>query len=104
MYILDNAEKTAIIHLVIENASAIYHARAMPVRSKYISQEYFDVHVEADDVHAAMGVELLRSESPATYGQLQKIVGEAWDMIGAMTDRLVELTRAVDSADRQAAE
>jgi quercetin dioxygenase-like cupin family protein len=95
MYVLDNAEKTAVIHLVIENASAVYHARAMPVLSRYISQEYFDVHVEADDVHAAMGIELLRSESSATYARLQQIVGEAWDMIGAMTDRLVELTRAV---------
>lgn len=94
MYVLDNAEKTAIIHLVIENASAVYHARAMPVLSRYISQEYFDVHVEADDVHAAMGVELLRNESSATYARLQRVVGEAWDMIGAMTDRLVELTRA----------
>ena len=94
MYVLDNAEKTAIIHLVIENASAVYHARAMPVLSKYISQEYFDVHVEADDVHAAMGIELLRQESPRTYARLQQVVGEAWDMIGAMTDRLVELTRA----------
>jgi mannose-6-phosphate isomerase-like protein (cupin superfamily) len=94
MYVLDNAEKTAVIHLVIENASSVYHTRAMPVLSKYISQEYFDVHVEADDEHAAMGVELLRNESPQTYARLRQVVGEAWDMIGAMTDRLVELTRA----------
>jgi quercetin dioxygenase-like cupin family protein len=94
MYVLDNAEKTAIIHLVIENASAVYHARAMPVLSKYVNKEYFDVHVEADDEHAAMGVELLRHESPRVYARLQQIIGEAWDMVGAMTDRLVELTRA----------
>jgi len=95
MYVLDNAEKAAIIHLVIENASVIYHTKAMPVLSKFVNKEYFDVHVEADDEHAAMGVELLRHESPGTYQRLQEIVGEAWDMIGAMTDRLVELTLAV---------
>jgi mannose-6-phosphate isomerase-like protein (cupin superfamily) len=96
MYVLDNSEKTAIIHLVIENASSVYHARAMPALSKYISQEYFDVHVENDDEHAAMGIELLRHESPRSYARLQQIVGEAWDMIGMMTDRLVELTRSDD--------
>lgn len=94
MYVLDNAEKTAIIHLVIENASVVYHTRAMPILSKFVNKEYFDVHVEADDEHAAMGVALLRNESPSTYKRLTEIVGEAWDMIGAMTDRLVEITLA----------
>ncbi len=94
MYILDNAEKAAIIHLVIENASIVYHTRAMPVLAKFVNKEYFDVHVEADDEHAAMGIALLRNECPSTYKRLTEIVGEAWDMIGAMTDRLVELTQA----------
>jgi hypothetical protein len=94
MHVLDNVEKTAIIHLVIENASAAYHARAMPVLAKYTNQQYFDVHVEADHEHAAMGVALLGQESPRTYARLKDIVGEAWDMVGAMVDRVAELTHA----------
>jgi mannose-6-phosphate isomerase-like protein (cupin superfamily) len=94
MYVLDNAEKTAIVHLVIENASAAYHARAMPALAKYMNRDYFAVHVEADEGHAAMGEALLGSESPRTYARLKAIVGEAWDMIGAMTDRVTELTLA----------
>jgi hypothetical protein len=95
MYVLDNAEKTAIIHLVIEKASATYHRKARPALAKYLNDEYFELHVEADDGHAAMGAQLLRSESPRTYARLRKIIGEAWDMIGAMTDRVTEVTRAV---------
>jgi hypothetical protein len=36
----------------------------------------------------------LRREAPETYARLERVVGEAWDMLGAMTDRLVEVTRA----------
>jgi hypothetical protein len=94
MFVLDNAEKAAIIHLVIENASFVYHQRAMPVLSKYVNEEYFEVHVTADDGHAALGVEMLRNESPRSYGRLRRVIAEAWDMVDAMIDRVAELTRA----------
>jgi mannose-6-phosphate isomerase-like protein (cupin superfamily) len=94
MYVLDNAEKAAVIHLVIENASIAYHTRATPALAKYVNDEYFDVHLENDADHAAMGEELVRDMAPRDYARLHEVVGEAWDMIGAMTDRLVELTRA----------
>jgi len=94
MYVLDNAEKAAIIHLVIENASFVYHKHAKPVLGKYVNEHYFEVHVEADDGHAALGVELLRNESPRTYARLRRVIAEAWDMVDAMTDRVVELTRS----------
>lgn len=95
MYVLDNAEKTAIIHLVIERASAAYHRRARPALAKYLNEEYFEVHVDADDGHAAMGENLLRQAAPRSYASLRRIIGEAWDMIGAMTDRVEQVTRAV---------
>jgi hypothetical protein len=60
-----------------------------------VNNYYFDVHVDADAEHAAMGVELLKNQSARGYARLRRIVGEAWDMIEAMTDRLVEITRAV---------
>jgi quercetin dioxygenase-like cupin family protein len=98
MYILDNAEKTAIIHLVIENASFVYHKHAKPVLGRYVNEHYFDVHVEADDGHAAMGVELLQNESPRTYARLRQIISEAWDMLDAMVDRVTEITRAAPTS------
>lgn len=93
MYVLDDAEKTAIIHLVIENASEIYHTHAMPVLGKYVKNDYFELHVGNDADHAEMGVALLKGESSATYARLIEVVGQAWDMLEAMTDRVVELTR-----------
>jgi quercetin dioxygenase-like cupin family protein len=93
MFVLDNAEKAAVIHLVIENASIAYHTAAAPVLARYVSDEYFAVHVENDAEHAAMGEQLLRRHSARTYARLRGIVGEAWDMLAAMTDRVVEVTR-----------
>jgi mannose-6-phosphate isomerase-like protein (cupin superfamily) len=93
MCILDNAEKAAIVHLVIENASAAYHTQARPALAKYLNDHYFELHVENDADHAAMGEDLLRDLSPGTYARLRRVVGEAWDMLGAMTDRVTELTR-----------
>lgn len=93
MYVLDNAEKAAIVHLVIEKASTTYHTAARPALSKYMDDAYFGTQVDSDDEHARMGQELLKDESPRTYWKLRKVVDEAWDMIGAMTDRVVELTR-----------
>ncbi len=94
MFVLDNAEKAAIIHLVIENASFVYHQLAMPVLAKYVNEHYFEVHVTADDQHAALGLELLANEAPHTYQRLRRTIAEAWDMVDAMTDRVVELTRS----------
>ncbi len=94
MFVLDDIEKAAVVHLVIENASSVYHRKAMPVLAKYLNNNYFELHVEADDEHAAMGEELVRKASPRTYERLEAILAEAWTMIGAMTNRLVELTRA----------
>jgi hypothetical protein len=93
MFVLDNAEKAAIIHLVIENGSFLYHQKAKPVLARYVSEHYFEVHVEADDGHAALGLELLQNETPSTYLKLRRTIAEAWDMVDAMTDRVVELTR-----------
>jgi len=96
MLVLDNVEKAAIIHLVIENASISYHRIAKPHLARYVNTEYFDVHLAVDAEHAALGEELLRNQHPRTYRRLKVIIDDAWDMLEAMTDRVTDLTLAVD--------
>jgi quercetin dioxygenase-like cupin family protein len=105
MHVLDNVEKTAIIHLVIENASVTYHRLAAPALARYVNTRYFDVHIEADSGHAALGELLLQNQSSRVYDRLRAIVRQAWDMIGAMTDRVVELALELPEgeASREAA-
>src|SRR5690606_1435866 len=93
---LHNAEKAAVRHLVSANASAVCHGGAPPVLRRSSTAPEPGRAAGDDDAHAAMGVALLRDEAPRTYARLREVVAEAWDMIGAMTDRLAELTRADD--------
>ncbi len=92
MYLLDNSEKAALMYLVIETASAAYHKQAQPVLARYAENHSLGANPSSDLDYAALGQDLLRNESPRTYARLRQITGEAWDMIGAMTDRVVELT------------
>ena len=84
MYILDNVEKVAIVDLVVTGANAALG------RSDEDCGLWAHGYVE----RAAETSLLLRGEAPHTYVRLRSIVAEAWDMIGALTDRVAELTNA----------
>jgi mannose-6-phosphate isomerase-like protein (cupin superfamily) len=99
MYVLDNAEKTALIHLVIAKASDTYHEHARPVLSRHPDGGYADERM-AEERDPLEVEQLLAMETPKTYARLKEVVDEAWEMIGAMTDRLVELTAAAPSTGK----
>ena len=84
MYVLDNVEKVAVVDLVVTSANAALGRGDAGCR--------FWAHN-----HPSRGAEiatLLRGETPRTYARLHALVAEAWDMISAMTDRVVQLTEA----------
>lgn len=83
MYLLDNVEKVAIVDLVLASANAALGQIDETCRfSENTAENLLDSSL------------LLRGQSARTYQRLHAIVGEAWDMLGAMTDRMVELTNA----------
>ena len=88
MFLLDNVEK-AVLHLAVRGASGAYHAASGPVLAQYSTQR----HVSALWDQPAVNKELLRGQSARTHARLRSILGEAWDMLSALTDRVVELTR-----------
>lgn len=94
MFVLDNIEKAAIIHLVIESASDEYHKIAKHILALYINQEYFKAHDE-DAQHVAMGIHLLSGYGSKVYQRLFTVIGAAWDMLTAMVDRVFYLVNNV---------
>jgi len=84
MYVLDNVEKVAIVDLVVTGANAALGR----------SDDGCRVWAHGYAERAAETSLLLRGEAPHTYARLHQIVAEAWDMVGALTDRVVELTNA----------
>jgi len=84
MYLLDNVEKVAVADLVIDRANAALGE----------SDEACRFWGAGSAANLEGTLLLLRGESPRTYARLEKLIAEAWDMIGGMTDRVVELTRS----------
>jgi hypothetical protein len=86
MCVLDNVEKAAIVHLVLEAAAAVYERAAARAP---VELRRFWVGASVADPIALLG-----PEAPARQERLRELVGEAWDMLGALADRIVELTLA----------
>lgn len=92
MLVLDNAGK-AIINLVLESGGYHFHNLAKPAFMGDDVEEYFSTHAEDDERHQDLGLELLEGLEPGTYRVLQLVLNEAWDMLGATTQRILELVR-----------
>lgn len=94
MFRKDNFEKAALIHLVIENGSDVYHRMARPILNATVNDHYFELH-EADTEHAKMALDLLNHLSAAQYKEAHQIVEKGWKMLACMTNRVCELVDAV---------
>ncbi|WP_437669206.1 cupin domain-containing protein [Sorangium sp. So ce131] len=95
----DNAEKAALVHLVLEVSAHAFHSEAARAfQGEVHLAPYFSVHGEADDGHAELGEELLRDLAPEAQERLGAIVRDGWDMLEAMLDRMVVLIRRAAEA------
>jgi quercetin dioxygenase-like cupin family protein len=93
MFVLDDVEKVALTCLVLGSANAAFDAEVVP-SLRHLKGELPRLgHAGVRD--ATSYAELLKDQSPADYANLKQIVGEGWDMIEAMTDRVADLTRSV---------
>ncbi len=91
MFILDNVEKAAIVHLVLETTGDYYHNFARAKLAEAVNSDYYEVHAVHDSDHAEMGIELIKTAGLKTYYRLHEIIEEAWNMMDAMVDRVYEL-------------
>jgi hypothetical protein len=91
MLVLDNVEKAALVHLVVETAGYHFHTLAKPVLAADVSAEYFAAHADADDDHKDSVLQVLEGQHPQTYRRLHRIIEDGWDMFDTMTRRIVEL-------------
>jgi hypothetical protein len=92
MYVLDNAEKIAIVCLVVERANAILGKRLSAVLGECPLNQVLSLQARESDRRIARGTKLLRHATPRDYARWKELVSEAWDMSEAMTDRVTALT------------
>ena len=87
MYVLDDVEKTALAQLVLDRAeAALLGAIEQPT-------DRGGPDPAALELRARIGVGLLANQSPKCYARLQRLIGEAWGMMGALTDRVASIVR-----------
>ena len=91
MSMLDNLEKMAVVHLVLESSGAhmgMLSKRTMP---RYGSAKYFQLHDEVDDSHVAVAIEPLQNQSPESLARVRLVVGQAWQMMNTWCDRVTSI-------------
>lgn len=91
MLVLDNIEKTAIVHLVLETSASEFHSLAKNALARFGKLKYFDIHAEVDCEHVELGTELLKNQTHQTYSRLKTVIEQAWDMLDTMLERMTEL-------------
>ena len=91
MFVLNDEEKTVLIHLVLETSANVFFRQAHKVMSHYGETNYFKIHSEADDKHEQMGKVLLKNLSQEKYARLLEVQKQGWDMLNAMCKRIAEL-------------
>lgn len=94
MIVQGNAERTVLMHLVLEEAGDYFHGVAAGRLKPYVASPYFDTHAELDAGHASLGAQLLEGESSRTYERLLQVLAEGWDMMGAAVERTRQLMEA----------
>jgi quercetin dioxygenase-like cupin family protein len=94
MLSLDDAEKTVLVHLVLEGGANVFHKVAHPVMHTFQETNHFEIHAVEDENHLAMGLDALRGLDAAAYPRLERIQREGWDMLNALCARMAMLARA----------
>ena len=91
MLTLDNAEKTLLIHFVLEASANIFFTAANVVMQRYKTTNYFNVHAENDERHEALGFELLEGLTPKIYQNLALVQQQGWEVLIMTCDRIAKL-------------
>jgi hypothetical protein len=91
MTILDNVEKLAIVHLVLESSGAYMGAISKAPMRRLGSADYFHLHDEVDDSHVSLAIEPIRRQPPETIARLMVVIEQAWRMLDAYIERVAVL-------------
>jgi hypothetical protein len=91
MMVLDNVEKLAVVHLVLEASGAHMGAVSKAAMGRYGSANYFKLHDEVDDRHVTMALEPLRHQPPETIARVMVVIEQAWQMMDTHAERIATL-------------
>lgn len=91
MLIMDNIEKSVLVHMVLEASGTEFHRHANKVFKSEVQSNYFDLHEECDEGHSELADHLLMGHPPEMYANLACVLDEGWEMLSALFERILLL-------------
>jgi hypothetical protein len=98
MMVLDNIEKLAIVHLVLESSGAHMGSVSKAPMRRFGSADYFGLHDEIDASHVTIALEPLRRQPPETIARLMVVIEQAWRMLDTHAERMAALVLGFEHA------
>jgi hypothetical protein len=99
MIVLDNIEKMALMHLVLETSANFFYpwAHQNNIFKGHPVEHYVKLHAEADESHSKINTELLENHSSITYQRLHEVIERGWIMMESMLQRVLLLVNEAES-------
>jgi quercetin dioxygenase-like cupin family protein len=94
MMTLDNAEKTVLMHLVVETGAHVFYQEFAPrMTASEDGRRHFELHSDAkhDLEHVKMGVDMLRSVPLKDRTPLLEVQQRGWQTMNALFTRIAAL-------------
>ncbi len=91
MFMLNEEEKTVLVHLVLEASANIFFHAAHNVMQQYGETDYFKIHSDLDEAHEKMGIMLLIDINHKQYCRLMVVQEQGWHMINTFCERTAAL-------------
>lgn len=91
MSMLDNIEKMAVMHLVLESSGAYMGSICGPAMRGFAGAQYFELHDEVDHAHVTMAIEPLKRQPPETIQRVRLVVEQAWQVLDLWVGRVSEI-------------
>jgi hypothetical protein len=88
---LDNIEKLAVMHLVVEATGAYMGGTFGPAMLRFGASAYYKLHDEVDQSHVTLAIEPLRRQPPETLARVRTVVGQAWRVLAVWLERVAAL-------------
>lgn len=90
MLSLDNAERTVLVHLVVEASAEIFYANVGPLTKQ--ARAHFGLHSgTVDHDHVELGLDVLRRAPVRDAAALFEVQRRGWAMLNSMFARIAEL-------------
>lgn len=89
--LLDNADRTVLVHLVLETAGDAFLSAVHRAIGSHLKTEFFKKHTELDPHHAQLGLRLLHGCDERTLQRLVDTSHRGWAMLDNICDRIATI-------------